>query len=218
MHAYLRLGESLTTLGALHLPMAPVVASVLALLMAAQATLLQIRVVEGEGAVHPAGSRGPGLTLEITDEAGRPVSGAVVSLRLPDEGPAGVFANGMATEILVTGADGRAATTPTRWNRIPGPVQIRITAVRDRLRAGTVVTQYVNDPDAKGTTPTTQATVERSRSRKKWMKVALIAAGAAGVGFATGMAARGGGAKSAAETAPAGAVQIGPPTITLSKP
>ncbi len=196
--------------------MAPVVASVLALLMAAQATVLQIRVVEGEGAVHPAGSRGPGLTLEITDQVGRPVSGAVVSLRLPDDGPGGAFANGMATEILVTGADGRAATRPIRWNRIPGPAQIRITAVRDRLRAGTVVTQYVNDPDAKGPTPSTPARVERSRTRSKWMKVALIAAGAAGAGLAAGMVVRGGGAKNAAD--PAGGVQIGPPSIIVSKP
>ncbi len=196
--------------------MTPVLALVLAALMAAQATLLQIRVVEGEGTVHMAGSRSPGLTVEITDEVGRPVSGAVVSLRLPEDGPSGAFADGNATEILVTGADGRAATRPIRWNRIPGPVQIRITAVRDRLRAGTVVSQYLNDPDAKGGAPAAPVAV-RSKTRSKWMKVALIAAGAAGVGFATGVAARGE-RKSAAEPPPAASVQIGPPTITISKP
>jgi hypothetical protein len=194
--------------------MAPVLAPVLAFLLATQATLLQIRIVEGESAVHAVGSRGAGLTVEITDEVGRPVSGAVVSLRLPDNGPAGVFANGMATEIVVTGSDGRAATTPIRWNRVAGHLQIRITAVRDRLRAGTVVSQYLNDPGAKGAAPVAP-TEARSKGRSKWMKVALIAA-AAGVGFATGMATRGG--KSAAEAPPASSVQIGSPTITLSKP
>ncbi len=182
--------------------------------MAAQATLLQIRIVEGEGAVHAVGSRVPGLTVEITDEVGRPVSGAVVSLRLPDDGPAGVFASGMATEIVVTGSDGRAATTPIRWNRIAGPLQIRITAVRDRLRAGTVVSQYLNDSGKGAASPVPAA--ERSNGRSKWMKVALIAAAAAGVGFATGVAARGG--KSASEAPPASSVQIGSPTIILSKP
>ncbi len=196
--------------------MAPVLAPVLAFLMAAQATLLQIRIVEGEGAVHAVGSRGPGLAVEITDEVGRPVSGAVVSLRLPDDGPAGVFANGMATEIVVTGSDGRAATTPIRWNRIAGALQIRITAVRDRLRAGTVVSQYLNDPGAKGAAPAVPAAAARSDARSKWLKVALVAAAAAGVGFATGAAARGG--KSPSEAPPASSVQIGSPTITLSKP
>jgi hypothetical protein len=182
--------------------------------MATQATLLQIRLVEGEDAVYAAGSRGPGLTVEITDEVGRPVSGGVVSLKLPDDGPSGVFANGMATEILVTGSDGRATTTPIRWNRIPGAVQIRVTAVRDRLRAGTVITQNLSDPGTKIPVPD-EPSVARSSGRSKWMKIALIAAGAAGIGFATGMAARGGD-KSASAAAPA-PVQIGPPTITLSK-
>jgi hypothetical protein len=151
------------------------------------------------------------LTVEITDEVGRPVSGAVVSLRLPDDGPGGAFANGMATDIVVTGADGRASTTPIRWNRIAGPLQIRVTAVRDRLRAGTVVSQYLNDPSTRGGIPDEAAA--RSGGRSKWMKIALIAAAAAGAGFATGMATRGG--KSA--EAPPAAVQIGTPTITLSR-
>lgn len=195
--------------------MAHVLAPVLAVLIVAQATLLQIRVVEGEGAVHAAGSRGPGLTVEITDEVGRPVSGAVVSLRLPEDGPGGVFANGMTNEIVVTGSNGRATTRPIRWNQNPGQVQIKITAVRDRLRAGAVVSQYLSGSDGTGAFTAAPAAM-RSSGRSKWLKVAIIAAAAAGAGFAAGIVARG--EKSASSAPPGPPVQIGPPTIIVTKP
>ncbi|HOK44464.1 MAG TPA: hypothetical protein PLK67_00935, partial [Bryobacteraceae bacterium] len=170
---------------------------------------------EGEGAVHAVGSRGPGLTVEITDEVGRPVSGAVVSVRLPDDGPGGVFANGMTNEIVVTGSDGRATTRPIRWNHIPGQVQIKITAVRDRLRAGAVVSQYLSGPDGRGAFTSAPAAM-RSNGRSKWLKVALIAAAAAGAGFTVGIATRG--EKSANSPPSSPPVEIGPPTIIVTKP
>src|SRR5450759_2238919 len=74
-----------------------------------EVAILQIRVVEGEGAVQAAGSRATrGLSVEVTDETGKPVGGAAVNFRLPDEGPGGVFANGMKTEVVITAPDGRA--------------------------------------------------------------------------------------------------------------
>ena len=172
--------------------------------------MLQIRVVAGEGAVNSTGARGPGLTLEVVDELGRPVAGAVVSVRLPDDGPAGAFASGLATEIVTTGADGRVTTAPIRWNRLAGPLQIRITAAKDRARAGTVVAQQLIDARRGGGGP-----VARAKSRK-WVPIVLIAAGAAGAGFGIGMASRGRAGEPAA-AAPAG-VGIGQPTITVSKP
>lgn len=196
-------------MGALLLSMGPLLAVTLAVLLAVQGSLVQIRVVEGEGAVNTAGSRGPGLTLEITDEIGRPVSGAVVSVRLPDDGPAGAFSSGLASEIVVTGAAGRVVTSPIRWNRVAGPLQIRVTVAKDRLRAGTVISQYLTDVAVKkGSAP---AVAVRSKPRSKWLAVALIAAGA---GFATGLAVRG-----RQDTAKApGDVQIGVPSITITKP
>jgi hypothetical protein len=151
------------------------------------------------------GSRGPGLRLEINDEIGTPVAGAVISVRLPDDGPGGVFASGLASEILTTGADGRAATSPIRWNRLPGPVQIRVTAVKERLRAGTVVSQTLSEP---------ARVVGRGKSRSKWPLVLLIAGGAVGAGLGAGLAVRG---KHEATVAPV-SLQIGAPVITLSKP
>src|ERR1700679_232663 len=61
--------------------------------------ILQIKVVEGDGAVYATGSRATrGIAIQVTDETGRPVDGTSVSFRLPDEGPSGSFVNGSKTE------------------------------------------------------------------------------------------------------------------------
>ena len=45
----------------------------------AQVAILQIHILEGEGAVHPPGSRiSRPLVVEVTDETGRPVPSAAV--------------------------------------------------------------------------------------------------------------------------------------------
>jgi hypothetical protein len=52
----------------------------------AQVAILQIRVIEGEGAVHqPASRSARPITVEITEETGKPVAGAAVSFHLPEE-------------------------------------------------------------------------------------------------------------------------------------
>ncbi len=117
-----------------------VIALLAPLLVAAQdAAILQIRVLEGDGAIHALGSRSSRpLSVQVADETGRPVSGAAVSFRLPDEGPGGAFASGMRTEVVVTGADGRASVWGIQWNRAAGPFQVRITTVKGPSRAGAV--------------------------------------------------------------------------------
>jgi hypothetical protein len=71
--------------------------------------ILLIRIVEGEGAVYPVGSRATrGVTVQVTDETGKPVDSATVVFRLPQDGPTGIFSSGMPTEVVTTGADGRA--------------------------------------------------------------------------------------------------------------
>ena len=57
--------------------------------------ILQIKVTEGEGAVYAVGGRATrGVTVQVTDETGKPVEAATVSFRLPDSGAAGTFASG----------------------------------------------------------------------------------------------------------------------------
>ena len=93
----------------------------------AQVAILQIKVVEGEGTVHVPGARSQRpLTIEVTDETGRPVAGAAVSFHLPEDGPGGTFANDLRTEIMITDAHGRASLHGFQPNRIGGRFQLRI--------------------------------------------------------------------------------------------
>ena len=182
----------------------------------AQVAILQIRVIEGEGAVHLPGSRSTRpITVEITEETGKPVAGAAVSFHLPEDGPGGAFVNGLRTEVVITDAHGRASLHGLLANRIPGRFQIRILASKEQARAGTVSFQYVAEP--RGGVATTSA---GPVGRRKWIAVvAAVACGAvAGI-----VATRGGAASPVAAaavlSAPAPPVlSIGTPSITVGKP
>src|SRR3954466_12001362 len=107
---------------------------------------LAIRIVEGDDAVYATGSRATrGLTVLIADETGHPVEGAVVSFVLPASGPRGLFSTGSQTEIATTHADGRAAVWGMRWNHTAGSFEIRITAAKGAVRAGTASAQTLSD-------------------------------------------------------------------------
>jgi len=193
--------------------------------------ILRIRVLEGEGAIHTAGARSnQPIIISLADETGRPVEGASVSIRLPDEAPTGLFANGMRTDIAVTGPDGRVSIRGIQWGRAAGPVQIRITASKGEARAGVLSTQYVTEPAGtqarRGPEPAAGPTGPRASreqpSRSKWILLAALVGGAAAGGVAA--AARGGrstpGAPPAA-TPPAitlPTASIGVPTITIGRP
>ncbi|HEX8984848.1 MAG TPA: hypothetical protein VF767_05440 [Bryobacteraceae bacterium] len=201
----------------------------LPVLLVAQSALLEIRVIEGAGAVYAPESRTPGLVVEVTDELGKPVPGAVVSLRLPDDGAGGSFANGLSSEILTTGSQGRATTSPVRWNRVPGTVEIRVTAVKAKLRAGTVATCEISGsakiagrggagkPAATGAQP---LPIKHKGFPTKWVAIGVVAlAAAAGAGLAKGSSgSSGGGSGSGSNPGTPGGVQIGAPSITIGKP
>jgi hypothetical protein len=176
----------------------------------AQTVIVRLRVVEGEGAVHQAGSRsGRPLTIEVTDETGQPVEGAAVSFRLPEEGPGAVFASGLRTDIAISGSNGRASVHGMRFNRTAGPFEIRVTASKDQARAGVVIRQYIAGDSGAAARPGVS---------KKWVLAGLAAAGVVG-GIVGGT--RGGGAVpvSAAPPAPAPpALTVGAPTLTIGKP
>jgi hypothetical protein len=195
----------------------------LPLLLVAQSALLEIKVIEGAGAVYAPESRTPGLTVEVSDELGKPISDAVVSVRLPDDGAGGSFANGLSSEIVTTGAQGRAVTSPIRWNRVTGTVEIRVTAVKGKLRAGTLATCEVSDAaQGKGTAPHAQPMpVMRKRFPLKWVAVgAVVVAAAAGVGLAKGRGGSGSGGSNnpGGNSNGSGGVQVGTPVIVIGKP
>jgi hypothetical protein len=163
----------------------------LPLLLPGQA-LLRVRAIDNGGAARKAGARSAGLTVEVTDELGKPVPTAVVNVRLPDDGPSGSFANGLSSVILTTGADGRAGTTPISWNRLPGTAEIRITAVSGRLRAGTIATCRLSDPEPEPDKPAVTASEPEKHGPRvivkphassggghlKWILIGAAAAGA----------------------------------------
>ncbi len=112
----------------------------------AQIAVLQIKIVEGEGAVHPPGARlNRPLTVEVRDDAGKPVAGAAVSFQLPANGPGGLFGNGLRTDLILTDNAGKASVHTMQLNRMGGQFRIRITAVKEAARAGAICTQYIGE-------------------------------------------------------------------------
>jgi hypothetical protein len=183
--------------------------------LAAQ-SVLHIRVLEGEGIVYPAGGRATrGITVQVTDETGKPVLGAAVTFRLPDSGPTGEFAEGGRTSIQITSAEGRALVWGMRWNREVGPLEVRITASKGAARAGIVNSIYLSDTVKDG--PAAEGGVAPPKSRSKlWIALGAVAAA---VGVVAVTANSGGGP--AASTVPPGAInapQIGSPTVTIGRP
>lgn len=202
----------------------------------AQVAILQIQVVEGEGGVHAPGSRSPRLlTVEVTDESGRRVPRAAVSFHLPEEGPSGVFANGLRTDVVTADEQGRASLRGLRWNRVAGRLQIRIIASKEQARAGIVSFQYIRETgDAvtarSGGSETETATASRTtrgeseskpkltRGHRRWIAVLALVGGGAAAGL---LATRSGGAGAAGPQAAAlvsTPVTIGTPTVTVGKP
>lgn len=170
--------------------------------------ILQIRVIEGEGVAYPLGGRATrGVTVQVTDETGKPVENASVTFRLPEEGPSGTFSNGSRLEIATTKADGKAAAWGMQWNRTEGSFEIRITAVKGQARAGTVCAVYLSKATAESGS---SSPVKLARSHK-WLWITLAVAGGAGVAVAAGAM--------AGKSTPLGPVAtpttIGMPTIVI---
>ena len=177
------------------------------------AVIVQLRVVEGEGAVSGTGTRATrGITVQATDEAGKPVDGASVSFRLPDEGPSGVFASGLRTEVVTTKADGRATIWGMQWNKSAGQFEIRITAVKDQARAGIVSSQYLSDTAAAKSVTSAGGFQVSHHSRNKWLLISAAVAGAgAGMVFAKSSQ------TPKATVAPTAPTQIGSPSILIGR-
>jgi hypothetical protein len=182
---------------------------------AAQVAILQIRVIEGEGAVHAPGSRSTRpLTVEVTDETGKPVGGAAVSFHLPDNGPGGVFATSMRTEVAVTDSHGRASVHGLQLNRAPGRFMILIVASKEQARAGIASFQYIAEPGSGAA-----ATAGSSHRYRKWLVAALLAGGGAAAGIlAAGKSGSTPAPGSPPALVPTAALTIGVPAITVGKP
>ena len=176
--------------------------------------IVQLRVVEGDGVTYRTGVRATrGITVLVTDEAGRPLDMASVSFRLPDQGASGTFSSGLRTEVVTTGPDGRASVWGMQWNKTPGTVQIRIAAIKEQARAGLISTQFLSDsaaPTAGG-----EGVFTASHKGHKWLWIGGIAALAAGgAGYAM---LRSQGSPTSSNPAVVG-LSIGAPSIVVGHP
>ena len=181
-------------------------------LTTAQVAILQIQVVEGEGAILQPGARSARpLTVEITDETGKPVAGAAVSFHLPDDGPGGAFASGLRTDVVVTDARGRATIHAFQANRTSGRFQIRIVASKEQARAGTVAFQYIAELKA-GVSAAKAAAGSRTH---RWIVLGVAAVGG---GAAAALMSHGGSTATPAAAPTAPAFSIGAPNISVGKP
>jgi hypothetical protein len=184
--------------------------------------ILLIRIVEGEGTVYAIGSRATrGITVQVTDETGKPVDNAAVLFRLPEDGPTGTFSSGMPTEVVPTGADGRANVWGMQWNRMTGPLEVRITAAKGEARAGTVCALYLsnaltNSLSSSEPRPSKAGgSLSHKLSHKKvWMGVGIAAAAFVGVAAVSNR----GTPSPAAAAAGVNAPHIGTPSIIIGKP
>lgn len=193
----------------------------------AQVAILQIQIVEGEGGVYAPGARSARpLTVEVTDETGRPVAGAAVSFHLPEDGPSGTFGNGLRTEVATTDERGRAVLRSMQVNRLPGRFQMRIIASKEQVTAGTVSFQYIADPGSGAAIAGAgnrkikepPAIANGSHGHKKWILILAAAGGGAAAAVLashSGGSAPGTGAASNPTPIP---TTIGPPSITVGKP
>ena len=199
--------------------------------LAAQIAILQIHVIEGEGAVHVPGSRSARpLTVEITDETGKPVADAAVSFHVPDEGPGGSFLNGLRTTVATTDARGRASVRGLQVNRNPGRFQIRIFASKEQARAGTVSFQYIAGtgsgaaptplPVVRGAIPVPPAQPATQPARRggggKWIVLAVLLGGGAAAGVMA--AGRSSPMPTSVIVPPPPVLSIGMPSVTIGKP
>jgi hypothetical protein len=181
----------------------------------AQVAILQIQVIEGEGAVHPPGSRSSRpLTVEITDETGQPVAGAAVSFHLPEDGPSGTFLNGLRTAVATTDSRGRADLRGLQVNRTPGKFQIRIVVSKEQARAGAVSGQYIAElQGGAASTPAARAV----HGRAKWIALAALAGGGAIAATILG-GGRAGSTTGSPATVVAPTLTVGAPSVSVGKP
>lgn len=180
----------------------------------AQVAILQIHVLEGEGAVYAPGSRmARPLAVEVTDETGKPVEGAAVSFHLPEDGPTGAFGSGLRTAVATTDAAGRASPGSLAVNHVAGRFEIRVIASREQARAGMVAFQYI--AEARGA-PARAPAARAGRTR--WVVVAALAGAAAVAGILAGAHSTTAGTTGTTAAPASPTISIGPPAVTVGKP
>lgn len=178
-----------------------------AVLACAQSGELRLEVLEGNGAINNIRARtAREPVVQVNDETGARVAGAVVTFILPAIGAGGSFADGAKVLSIRTDESGRAIASGLKPNGVVGQFEIRVNATHEGRSASATITQ-TNASPASGT----------SARSKKLIILGLIAGGVVG-----GVAAASGGGGSAAAAAspppPQSAAPPAPGSITPGAP
>ena len=154
---------------------------------------IQIRIVEGEGAINSIRlRRAREPVVQVADRNGEPIEGATVSFVLPATGASGFFGTSGLSLTMQTNARGMATGVGLRPNQIAGPFRIRVTASSRGATAVATMNQTNAEP------------VVSSNSKK----IAIVGLSAAGVAGGVLAAAMGGGS---AATGSSGSASPPPP-------
>jgi hypothetical protein len=121
---------------------------------------LHVRLV-GDAVAAPTGksSRHP-LVFAVTDGHNAPVPSATILVRLPNDGPSGVFSDGSRVAVLYTDMSGQVELNNIRWGSTPGTAVIRVTASKGSAHAGLLVEQVIGAAKVASSEPAPAAKVE----------------------------------------------------------
>jgi len=181
----------------------------------AQAPVLNIVVVEGEGAINNIRQRTAREPIvEVQDENHRPVAGAAVVFSLPSQGAGGSFAGGAHSLTVITDAQGRAVAHGFQPNGVKGQFQIHVNASYNGSTGSTNITQS----NAAGAGAAGAASAGISG---KLIAIIAIAAAAAAGGAIYATHSGGGSSNSTVVTSPttitAGSGTVGAPSIVVGR-
>jgi len=170
-------------------------------------TSLKILVIEGDGTFNSIrGKTAHSPIVEVRDQQGRAVPGAVVRFVLPMAGASGTFPGGSLTAESTTDENGKASAPLLVPNSTEGRFNIKISASLGD-RQGSIVIAQTNT--LAGGEPTA------SHSNKKLLIILLIAA-AAGGGAAVAL--HGGGKSSTPSTPTAPPIVLSVGGVTVAGP
>ena len=147
------------------------------------ASALHLRAIEGQGmVVAPGASSSRRIVVAVENDQGQPLPDATVLFRLPAEGSTGRFASGLTTEMVLTGADGRAAVFGIAWNSQPGTLVVAVSGTLGTDTAELEIPVEIGQHSGKELDAANPGHFPKvSSGGHKWLIIAaLIGAGAAG--------------------------------------
>lgn len=176
-----------------------------------QAAMLNIVVVQGEGAINNIRQRTAREPIvRVEDENHKPVSGAAVVFTVPGQGASGTFTGGLQSLTVMTNNQGLAVARGFRPNNLAGQFEIRVTASLGQQTATAAIAQSNALAAAAAGAAGAGAGASAGILSAKLIAIIAIAAGAATAGGVVAATRSGGGNSNPTTIAP-GTSTVGAP-------